>query len=262
MLKNIHFPHAALATSMLALSGCTGMGETRSSVDVPGEPESAKAQLLEAGASVMQTDTPPSQLDVYLVGFHPLKKDPLHQFEAHHFCDQVNEDFLQCALYDGNTEDAKLNGIEYIISEELFEQLPEEEKQFWHPHNGEILSGQLVAPNLPVAAEHELMKSKINSYGKTWHTWDTAHGAQSEGGEASLPLGEPSLAWSFNRNSEANPDLIEERDQRMGIDTEQRRKARQDLVPLAKPQSGIDTLQGEFPRPTQPIPGVEAKSSN
>ncbi|BBI61461.1 hypothetical protein HSBAA_27670 [Vreelandella sulfidaeris] len=74
MLKNIHFPHAALATSMLALSGCTGMGETRSSVDVPGEPESAKAQLLEAGASVMQTDTPPSQLDVYLVGFHPLKR--------------------------------------------------------------------------------------------------------------------------------------------------------------------------------------------
>ncbi|SFU65046.1 OBAP family protein [Halomonas korlensis] len=246
------------AVSLFTLAGCTGMDEVRSNVDVPGEQASIKAQALEAGASVMQTDAPPSQLQVYLVGFHPLKKQPLHQFEAHHFCDQINDDFLQCALYDANSDDAKLNGIEYIISEELFERLPEEEKQYWHPHNGEILSGQLVAPNLPAAAEHELMKTKINSYGKTWHTWDTTQG---EGNEVSLPLGEPSLAWSFNRDGEANPGLIEERDQRMEIDTTERRRARQDLVPLANPQSGVDALQGEFPGPTQPIPGVEAKPS-
>ncbi|QOR40840.1 OBAP family protein [Billgrantia diversa] len=248
---------------MLALTGCTGMGEAHSTTEVPGDPESTKASLLEAGAKVMQTDAPPSRLEVYLVGFHPLKKEPLHQFEAHHFCDQVNEDFLQCALYDGNSEDAKLNGIEYIISEELFERLPEEEKQYWHPHNGEIISGQLVAPNLPEIAEHELMESKINSYGKTWHTWhtwDTAKGGGTT--EESLPLGEPSLAWSFNRDGEANPGLIEARDERMGIDTEERRRARQDLVPLAKPQVGVDSLKDEFPRPTQPIPGVEAKPTN
>ncbi|MDL0433735.1 OBAP family protein [Marinobacter sp. TBZ242] len=248
--------YSALGVSMLTLVGCTGMGEARSNVEAPGESVGAKARLLEAGASAMQTDEPPSRLEIYLVGFHPLKQEPVHQFEAHHFCDQVNEDFLQCALYDGNSGDAKLNGIEYIISEELFERLPEEEKQYWHPHNGEILSGQLVAPNLPQAAEHELMKSKINSYGKTWHTWDTA---QTNSAEASLPLGEPSLAWSFNRDGEANPGLIEERDEDMNIDTAERRRARQDLVPLAKPQSGVDALHGEFPRPTSPIPGVEAK---
>tara|TARA_R110000824_G_scaffold208405_8_gene394137 strand:- start:27657 stop:28436 length:780 start_codon:yes stop_codon:yes gene_type:complete len=258
MLNINGFHYGTFVASIFTLAGCTGMGETHSTTEVPGRAESAKSQLLEAGASMMQTDAPPSRLNVYLVGFHPLKKEPLHQFEAHHFCDQVNEDFLQCALYDGNTDDAKLNGIEYIISEKLFEQLPEEEKQYWHPHNGEILSGQLVAPNLPVVAEHELMKSKVNSYGKTWHTWGTAH---SEGNELSLPLGEPSLAWSFNRDGEAQPGLIEERDQRMGIDTEERRRARQDLVPLAKPQRGIDALKGEFSRPTKPIPGVEAKTS-
>jgi len=258
MLKINSFHYGSLLASMLTLAGCTGMGERHSSTDVPGKATSTQSQLLEAGASMLQTDTPPSSLNVYLVGFHPLKKEPLHQLEAHHFCDQVNEDFLQCALYDGNTDDAKLTGIEYIISEKLFEQLPEEEKHYWHPHNGEILSGQLVAPNLPVAAEHELMQSKMNSYGKTWHTWGKARG---ESSKTSLPLGEPSLAWSFNRDGEANPGLIEERDQRMGINTEERRRARQDLVPLAKPQMGVDALEGEFPRPTQPIPGVEAKPS-
>ena len=65
--------------------------------------------------------------------------------EAHHFCRQVNEDFAQCALFDGNSEDANLNGIEYIISARVFDQLPVEERPYWHPHNGEILSGQLVA---------------------------------------------------------------------------------------------------------------------
>ena len=53
--------------------------------------------------------------------------------------------------------------------------LPEQEKKYWHPHNGEILSGQLVAPDIPHAAEKALMKEKMNSYGKTWHVWNTGY---------------------------------------------------------------------------------------
>ena len=133
--------------------------------------------------------------------------------------------------------------------------MPEDEKQYWHPHNGEILSGQLVAPGLPEKADHELMKSKMNSYGKTWHTWDTGK----TGSKAAIPLGEPRLAWSFNRFGEAKKELVENRDQRMNIDTEERRKGRQDLVPLARPQFGVDALKGQFEGPTKPIPGVEDK---
>jgi hypothetical protein len=77
---------------------------------------------------------------------------------------------------------ANLNGIEYIISEQLFETLTQEERQYWHPHNGEILSGQLVAPGISASAEKELMKGKMNSYGKTWHVWATDRGDK-------LPLG-------------------------------------------------------------------------
>ena len=249
---------AAYLLSGLALAGCTGAGTTGPAVEVPGRPQSAETSVLEMGATAMQRDAPTDALDIYLVGFHPLKDDPQHQFEAHHFCRQVNEDFAQCALYDGNTADANLNGIEYIISEGLFEELPEDEKQYWHPHNGEILSGQLVAPGLPEVADKELMRTKINSYGKTWHTWNVGHGA--EGGDE-LPLGEPVLAWSLNRFGEDRPGLIEERDRRMGIDTEERRRAREDLIPLAHPQSGVDALHGRFERPTEPIPGVVDQSA-
>jgi hypothetical protein len=208
---------------------------------------------LETGAAVLQRDVPPDQLDGYIVGFHPMVQNPQMQFEAHHFCRQVNQDFMQCALYDGNTRDANLTGVEYIISERLFAELPEGEKQYWHPHNGEILSGQLVAPGLPAIAEKELLRGKMNSYGKTWHTWNTGH--EGMPGDR-LPLGEPQLTWSFSREGEAEPGLVERRDRRLGMSTAEKREERQDLVPLAKPQAGVDRLNGRFDRPTQSIPGV------
>lgn len=220
----------------------------------PGKEETTKTEVLEAGAAVLQTDAPLDPMNVYLVGFHPMKADPSHQMEAHHFCSQVNEDFAQCALFDGNTRTANLNGIEYIISERLFESLPEEEKQYWHPHNYEILSGQLVAPNLPGVAENELMKGKMNSYGKTWHVWNTGTAA---GTGDKLPLGKPMLAWSFNRDGEAKPGLVERRDERMGIDSNETRQERQELVKLAHPQCGVDALKGAFPDAADtPPPGV------
>jgi hypothetical protein len=249
--------HLIPTAAVFALTGgCTGGGPTGPAVSPTGRPESIKTDILEAGATALQRDAAPDGLDIYLVGFHPLKDDPTHQFEAHHFCRQVNEDFMQCVLYDGNTSDANLNGIEYIISERLFERLPGQERQYWHPHNGEILSGQLVAPGLPEVAEKELMRGKMNSYGKTWHTWSTTH---SGGAGDELPLGAPRLAWSFNRFGEAKPGLVESRDQRMGISTEERRRARQDMMPLAHPQEGVDALKGAFPGPTEPIPGVVHK---
>ena len=243
------FSLLTVATVFLAGCGAISKPETTPA----GSDESTKTEVLEAGATALQTDAPLDPINVYLVGFHPMKADPGHQMEAHHFCNQVNEDFAQCVLFDGNTELANLNGVEYIISEKLFKTLPEEEKQYWHPHNYEILSGQLVAPGLPNVAEIELMKTKVNSYGKTWHFWRTGSG-EKEGDP--LPLGEPELAWSFNRDGEVKPELLERRDRQMGISSSEKRKDRQDLVDMANPQMGVDALKDAFPGPTESIPGV------
>ena len=224
-----------------------------SAVGPAGEPKSAKTQVLEAGAKMLQSAAPMRGFDIYLVGFHPMKDAPELQMEAHHWCHQRNEDFAQCILFDGNTAEANMNGVEYIISEKAYLLLPEAERRFWHPHNGEILSGQLVAPGLPDAAEKALMKTKMNSYGKTWHTWNTGH--EGHTGEA-LPLGEAKLAWSFSRDGEAIPTMVEKRDRKLGIDTAVKRRDRADLRELARPQSGVDALKGKFARPATPIPGV------
>lgn len=237
--------------SALALASLVAVGQTQHSVP-PGDRKTPTTRALEAGAKLLQSNSPLGPMDVYLVGFHPMKLHPEEQMEAHHFCHQVNEDFAQCVLFDGNTRSANLNGVEYIISEKLFSTLPEAERKYWHPHNAEILSGQLVAPNIPAVAEKALMKRKMNSYGKTWHFWNT--GSNGQPGDK-LPLGEPMLAWSFNRDGEARPGLVEARDKAMKIDTAKKRREREELGGLARPQSGVDDLRAAFPQAT-PIPGV------
>lgn len=200
----------------------------------------------------MQDLTPVQKIAVYLVGFHPMKDKPSIQMEAHHYCNQVNEGFAQCVLFDGNTSEANLNGIEYIISERIYETLPQEERASWHPHNYEILSGQLVGPGLPAVAEKELMRSKMNSYGKTWHVW-------MEGD--TLPMGAPHLAWSFNRDGEARPGLAERRDRTLDIDSGEKRRSRADLSSLAHPQAGVDALTSAFPHGKGAPAGVRDKNA-
>lgn len=246
--KNCHGMFAATVV-LAALAGC---GDTEPQTQPAGAPLNTETRVLEAGASLLQPDSPLDPMDVYLVGFHPMKDDPAHQMEAHHFCHQVNEDFAQCALFDGNTRGANLNGIEYIIAETLFNSLPEEEKQYWHPHNFEILSGQLVAPGIPALAENELMEGKLNSYGKTWHVWNS--GSAEQAGDA-LPLGEAMLAWSFNREGEAREELVRQRDERMQIDSTAKREDRAYMREMTRPQAGVDALRAQFPDAV-PMEGV------
>lgn len=218
-----------------------------SSLQPQGQEKTTKTQILETGAAILQPNSPLKSLDIYLNGFHVSKEDPNHQMEAHHFCHQVNEDFAQCALFDGNTRQASLIGIEYIISETLFESLPEQEKKYWHPHNYEILSGYLIAPGIPAMAEKELMKGKMNSYGKTWHVWNSAPFGKT--GDK-IPFGQASLEWSFNHDGEALPGLIEQRDKQLNIVTSKQRHKRTGLSSLAKPQTGVEALKGSFSSPT------------
>jgi hypothetical protein len=243
----------ALLAGGLAMGGGALAQSSPSTTAPHRESKSGSTRGLEAGAKLLQSNAPLKGFDIYLDGFHPMKDHPEIQMEAHHYCHQINEDFAQCVLFDGNGKTANMNGVEYIVSEKLFNTLPQQERKFWHPHNGEILSGQLVAPGIPEPAEHALMKKKMNSYGKTWHVWNTGH--QGAPGDA-LPLGEPMLAWSFNRDGEAMPGLVESRDKHIDIDTAKTRKQRSDLRAVAKPQSGVDDLKGKFGRPTTDIPGV------
>jgi hypothetical protein len=238
---------ATLVVAALAAAACGG-GNTPPQGGATGEGRTPKTAALESGANLLQAKAPVENIAMYLNGFHVSKDDPTMQMEAHHYCNQVNEDLAQCVLFDGNTRDARLTGIEYIISEKLYATLPTEERSYWHPHNYEILSGQLRMPGLPDAAEREALKTKMNSYGKTWHTWMAGmHHREAD----VLPFGPPQLQWSFNRDGEAMAAMIAERDYRFGFITADARRDRRDLAALARPQPGVDANAAAAKPPSQ-----------
>jgi len=214
-----------LATVMVC--GCRDAG-TPSAVQASGEATSARTRALAVGAAALQSQSPIGAHDTYLDGFHFYSGRPQAQMEAHHYCSVLNEDVFQCVIYDGSRRDAKLMGIEYVVSARLFETLPADEKQLWHSHVHEVHSGQLVAPGLPESAEKELMRKLVGTYGKTWHTWHTDQGH-------ALPTGVPQLMMGFTADGQIDERMVRERDARLGIDSAAKRTERQAL-----PTPGVD----------------------
>ena len=227
------------------------LSDARCGRNVPGRAKSPAMLGLELGAKLLQSRDPLREFNLHVVGFHPLKDEPRQQMLAHHYCRIVNEDFMQCLLFDGDGADARLHGVEYIISERLFDSLPHEEKQYWHPHNHEILSGQLIAPHVPEQVERELMRRLMNSYGKTWHVWASGHPDRAAD---PLPYGPARLAWSFNHDGEVEERLVEARDRKLGVSTRKRRKLRAGLSEQAHRQEGEDVLRQRF-ESGAPAPG-------
>jgi len=218
----------------LPLSACLGTA-SHSNVGTEGAPSKADTRLLEAGAAALQSQPPIAALNAYLDGFHFYNGRPDAQMEAHHYCSILSEELIQCVIYDGNVRDAKLMGVEYIISERLFKTLPDDEKALWHSHVHEVKSGQLVAPGIPEVAEHALMRKLVRTYGKTWHTWHTDQ-------QKSLPLGVPQLMMGFTADGQVDPRMVDERDQRLGIDSAKKRQNRADIERPAV-QPGADAWQ-------------------
>lgn len=228
---------------------------TPSEAKTAAEEKNIRSVLLAAGAKGTQMHRALRGFDAYLVGFSCSKDMPKKQLETHHFCKQVNDDVLQCVIFDGDTSEARLLGVEYIISERRFAGLPDEERARWHPHNFEILGGQLVAPGLPAAAEKALLKLLMNSYGKHWHLWDIGIHT-SAGVPVGLPLGAAHLMWSFNKDGQLDATLERKRNKRLEVSVEHKRREREDLIELANPQHGVETLSTAFGEPQRPYPGV------
>lgn len=190
--------------------------------EVPGKQPSLTTRLIDRTAESYQQFKPVEKIHQHLCGFHCYASDPSRQVIAHHYCSCLNDDMYQCVIYDSAGEDARLIGIEYVISEELFKTLPQEEKVLWHSHVYEVKSGQIVLVNVPDTLENRLMKKLVKTYGKTIHTWQFDRGDP-------LPLGLPQLMISPTADGQLNPELLKKRDIEMSVDTEEKRRERHNL---------------------------------
>jgi hypothetical protein len=224
-----HIARIGITFVILLMMGCGGEN-TPSNVDAPGEEKTGESTILGVGADVLQDKTPLNKMNLYLDGFHFYSGYMEGQMEAHHYVTQLNEDVFQAIIFDGNDDDAKIMGIEYIITERLFKQLPQEEKTLWHSHHYEVKSGTLIAPGIPDQVEYILMENLISTYGKTIHTWHTDR-------DLELPFGPPLIMMGFTEDGQLHENLVEERDKNFNISTAEKRKQREDI-----PMPEVDPL--------------------
>lgn len=225
----MRLPITCCCLAILMLVSCGGEN-TKSNVDTPGETKTAKDKALNTGAELLQDKTPLKKFSSYLDGFHFYNGNINAQMEAHHYVNQLNEDMYQAIIFDGNGEDAKLMGVEYIVTPKLFNTFTDEEKLLWHSHVYEVKSGELIAPGIPEAAEHELMEKLVTTYGKTIHTWHTDQ-------DRTLPVGAPMIMMGFTADGQMHQQLLSARDKRFNLSTEENRKRRADI-----PTPSIDPL--------------------
>ena len=120
-------------------------------------------------------------------GVHLLKDLPEHSQVAYHYCKPVNDNVSQCVLYDGNGPDARLIGVEYLVSDELYRKMPPEEKLYWHDHKYEVDSGLLKSMTQTGEEEKRTLAAVRPLWGKVFHTWATGR---------DYPSGPPRLFWA------------------------------------------------------------------
>jgi hypothetical protein len=173
---------------------------------------------------------------VHFCGIHIAKHDPKFQLIVQHYCaahtnDEKRGAMFQCVLFDSGSHNAKLLGVEYVITDQSYRQLPDGEKKYWHPHTYEVLAGSLIAPGMEAEEERKFMKRILTTWGKTWHTWPDPR--------TGVPLGEPLLVWSLTGDGQADDKVVARRDKLFSVSTAEIRARRRRELGLEVPQIAL-----------------------
>ncbi|KNZ62960.1 uncharacterized protein VP01_1201g4 [Puccinia sorghi] len=207
----------------------------------------------------------------HLCAFHVVADEHGRQIESHHYCSCVSPEFHQCIIYDSDKPNARLigvliiasrlqkgkkmklkkvwvnflKGIEYLISENKFNELPAEEKQYWHSHKYEVESGVLIQMvcyfstrehasgiegPVPENKERDMMSVIHQTFGKVIHTWNIDQ-------HPALPLGPPSLMMSYTKPEMVDWEKVKRRDAEQKVNTQERSKIRSTYLDLNYPKN-------------------------
>uniref|UniRef100_A0A7N0U2P4 Uncharacterized protein n=1 Tax=Kalanchoe fedtschenkoi TaxID=63787 RepID=A0A7N0U2P4_KALFE len=217
--------------SIMASKDHPGLMPTKEA-PAPGEPMSLHQHLIDSGAQLLQSLDPVKQMQQHVCTFATYSHDMTRQIETHHYITRPNEDFLQCAVYDSDEADARLLGVEYIVSDKIFETLEPEEQKLWHSHTYEIKAGLWVNPGVPEMVLMPELNTLAKSYGKFWCTWQVDRGDM-------LPMGPPALMMSLQDHElgQVQRNLIENRDNKYNLSRDALTQTRNEIQ---GPQGGVN----------------------
>lgn len=91
-----------------------------------------------------------------------------------HYCKPNDKIVLVCQLYDSDSKNATIIGIEYIITSGQYNSLSDREKPNWHLHKIEFVPTRSnpMFPELPKTKAMALMGKLLDTYGKVIIAWN------------------------------------------------------------------------------------------
>src|SRR5579864_6128734 len=104
---------------------------------------------------------------------------------ARHFCKQVAGGLIECQLYDSGAPDARLVGVETIVSAATYAKFSAAEKAQWHYHRVEIPLVSAAILDMSPDEAAKVLNSIVDTYGKIYLLWDPS--------SQKLPVGTPSI---------------------------------------------------------------------
>ncbi|HUR55837.1 MAG TPA: DUF1264 domain-containing protein [Gemmataceae bacterium] len=171
----------------------------------------------------------------HFCGIHMAKNNPKFQVITQHYCAAHTQDgedaMFQCVLFDTTGKNAKLLGVEYLISDAAYRKLPAEELKYWHSHTYEVLGGGLIAPGMPRDDEMKFMKMVLTTWGKAWHTWPDP--------STKVPMGDPLLIWSLTADGQVDPKLVAQRDKDFKVSNDKIREVRGKEIGMEMPKVSL-----------------------
>ncbi|MFN2527249.1 MAG: DUF1264 domain-containing protein [Candidatus Baltobacteraceae bacterium] len=89
---------------------------------------------------------------------------------AHHWCKRISVRLVECQLYDSDAPNAKLVGVEPIVSDETFRSFPPAEQRSWHWHK--TSKATIVIPGASAQKNQTVNRRRGTTHGKTILLWD------------------------------------------------------------------------------------------
>jgi hypothetical protein len=90
---------------------------------------------------------------------------------AHHDGKPLNDPVVHCLLYDGPGPDARLIGVKYLVSDEVYRRMPAEERLYWHAHRCEGDAGLPTSSTQSRSEDRAIRAEARTLWGKVYHTW-------------------------------------------------------------------------------------------
>lgn len=121
---------------------------------------------------------PLAEYGTHIVATHFLRDQ---SYETHHYFKGLRDGVLQGLVFRSDASGTALIEVEWAIGESVWQQLPDWQKEYWHPLRPAVEAGRVNLPDLSDAEEQEMLQTVATLYAQTINL------AGIEGGE--LPVG-------------------------------------------------------------------------